>query len=107
MVALTRVVNVARHRADVMIDRSDEFGNPFYIGPDGDRAAVVAKFRDYVLRRMKSDRAWAARVRAMKGKRLGCWCKPKECHGDVYVEILEGEGAASETTTPPITLRTS
>jgi len=25
----------------------------------------------------------------LKGKRLGCWCKPKGCHGDVIVELLE------------------
>lgn len=24
----------------------------------------------------------------LKG-RLGCWCKPEACHGDVLVELLE------------------
>jgi hypothetical protein len=26
----------------------------------------------------------------LKGKELGCWCKPKRCHCDLYVKILEG-----------------
>jgi hypothetical protein len=26
----------------------------------------------------------------LKGKVLGCWCKPELCHGDVLVEIVEG-----------------
>jgi len=26
-----------------------------------------------------------------KGKRLGCWCKPLACHGDIWVELLEGK----------------
>jgi len=24
----------------------------------------------------------------LRGKRLGCWCKPLPCHGDVIVELL-------------------
>ena len=24
----------------------------------------------------------------LKGKKLGCWCKPECCHGDVLVELL-------------------
>jgi hypothetical protein len=26
----------------------------------------------------------------LKGKTLGCWCKPEACHGDVLVEFIEG-----------------
>jgi len=25
--------------------------------------------------------------RELKGKVLGCWCHPKECHGDVLARI--------------------
>lgn len=25
----------------------------------------------------------------LKGKRLGCWCKPAPCHGDVLIKLLE------------------
>ncbi len=25
----------------------------------------------------------------LKGKNLGCWCKPEGCHGDVLIKILE------------------
>jgi len=24
----------------------------------------------------------------LKGKTLGLWCKPKQCHGDVLLELL-------------------
>ena len=27
----------------------------------------------------------------LKGKTLGCWCKPLACHGDVLVELVERE----------------
>ncbi len=25
----------------------------------------------------------------LKGKVLGCWCKPNRCHGDVLLELIE------------------
>jgi hypothetical protein len=24
----------------------------------------------------------------LKGKNLGCWCKPDKCHGDILLEII-------------------
>ena len=26
---------------------------------------------------------------SLDGKRLGCYCKPKPCHGDVLVELVK------------------
>ena len=28
----------------------------------------------------------------LKGKTLGCFCKPKICHGDILVELVNGLG---------------
>lgn len=25
----------------------------------------------------------------LKGKVLGCWCKPAKCHGDILIKLLE------------------
>ncbi len=30
-----------------------------------------------------------ASLHKLKGKRLGCWCHPDKCHGDILVELLE------------------
>ncbi|CAF1261441.1 unnamed protein product [Adineta ricciae] len=27
----------------------------------------------------------------LEGKRLGCWCKPKPCHGDILCELFKRE----------------
>ena len=27
----------------------------------------------------------------LKGKRLGCWCKPLPCHGDVLAELADAD----------------
>jgi hypothetical protein len=29
-------------------------------------------------------------IEELRGKRLGCWCSPQPCHGDVLVKILNG-----------------
>lgn len=83
-----RVVNISHHRSDQYIGRGSPFGYPFVIGPDGDRASVLAQFRVYADARFADDPHWAALVRDLKGMRLGCCCKPKDCHGDWYVECL-------------------
>jgi hypothetical protein len=89
-VSETRVVNM-RNAFDLRIDRRTNLGNPFHIGLDGNRAEVIAKHM--LLWRAHLDsphvRDWAmASLKMMKGKRLGCHCKPLACHGDNYVALI-------------------
>jgi ribA/ribD-fused uncharacterized protein len=79
-----RVVHCKRDRHDVYVGRPSKWGNPFAIGKDGDRAAVIAKYRAWLL----SQPALVEDAqRELRGKVLGCWCAPQACHGDVLVEI--------------------
>jgi hypothetical protein len=32
---------------------------------------------------------WAREFYKIEGKILGCFCKPKQCHGDIIVEVLD------------------
>jgi hypothetical protein len=88
--APTRVVNLQHEPYDVYIGRSMPglpgrgWGNPFYIGRDGTREEVIARYRDWI----KTQPALLARLEELRGKRLGCWCKPEPCHGDVLVLLL-------------------
>jgi len=34
-------------------------------------------------------------IEELRGKQMGCWCKPESCHGDVLVELLEGKSPSS------------
>ena len=87
----TRVVNLRHESFDVYIGREERsyrlprslWHNPFMIGRDGTRNEVIAKYRDYL-----TSSYLRARVEELRGKRLGCWCKPSACHGDVLVEML-------------------
>lgn len=82
---MKRVVHQSRHPFDVYIGRPSKWGNPFEIGPDGDRAEVIEKYRQWIQTQPKllSD------LEELRGKVLGCWCSPLPCHGDVLIELLE------------------
>ncbi len=81
----TTVVNKRRSDYDVYIGRGSPWGNPFILGRDGSRAEVVAKYEKYLL----GEPALMARLGELKGKRLGCFCAPLACHGDVLARHAE------------------
>ncbi len=65
------------------------FCNPFKVGKDGTREEVIAKFTTYMRAKLDSDPTLVAQLLALEGKRLGCWCKPEGCHGDVLLELIQ------------------
>jgi Domain of unknown function (DUF4326) len=82
----TRVVHCKKEPFDVYIGRPSKWGNPFKIGKDGSREEVIQKYRDWVL----TNPVLITRVSTeLKGKKLGCWCKPNTCHGDVLAELAD------------------
>lgn len=86
----TQVVNLRKEPFDVYIGRAGKgqpgkWGNPFVLGKDGDRATCIAKYREYVL--LRPD--LMADLHTLRGKRLGCFCAPQSCHGDVLVELAD------------------
>ena len=87
----TLVVNVRNVSKDsyVYIGRPSVYGNPFVIGRDGSREQVISKFRTYFHGRINNDSVFRGEVEALRGKRLGCYCAPCACHGDVIKEYLE------------------
>lgn len=89
-VTTTRVVNKDRGDAfDIYIGRGTPWGNPFAIGEDGmDRAAVIAAYREYFKKKFIDDEQGRRSIMSLRGKVLGCHCKPSQCHGDVISEYL-------------------
>ena len=89
--AITTVIHCFnRHWTDpdeyVYIGRPSPWGNPFRIGPDGDRAEVIRRYAAWV--HEPAQRDMRDRVRSdLRGKVLGCYCSPEHCHGDVLAEI--------------------
>jgi len=74
------VVHCKRSYYDEYIGRPSKWGNPFVIGPDGTREQVIQKYEEYLFTSgLIND------IHELKGKILGCWCRPYRCHGDVLV----------------------
>ena len=83
----TRVVNLRKEPYDIYIGRGSKWGCPFYIPEDGSRTVVIRRYKEYLLN-FRPDLIKA--LPELKGKRLGCFCKPLDCHGDILIELLEG-----------------
>ena len=77
----TRVVHCKKEKYDVYIGRPSEWGNPFVGGRDGTREEVIEKYRKYLIKNPLIEK-----VHELRGKTLGCWCRPRKCHGDILAE---------------------
>ena len=82
----TVVVNKYKEPYDVYIGRGSKWGNPFVIGKDGNREEVIEKYDVWLSSNIK---LLMLLLVELEGMRLGCFCKPSACHGDVLVEYIE------------------
>jgi hypothetical protein len=82
---MTTVVNLREEPYDVYIGRGSIWGNPFRIGRDGSRPEVIAKYKRYLIKRPEL----VAKIPTLRGKRLGCYCSPRPCHGDVLARLAD------------------
>jgi len=91
---MTTVVNIYKESYDQYIGRAGKgqdgyYGNPFRLQPGESRGSTIGRFQKYFYARLKADTEFRKKVHQLKGMTLGCFCKPNDCHGDVYVEYLE------------------
>ena len=84
---ITKVINSrgANNYKGIYIGRPSKWGNPYTIGEDGNRDEVCDKYEEYVLKHptLLSD------LDELVGKTLGCWCKPKRCHGQFLLKLIQ------------------
>lgn len=93
-VAETTVVNLRREAYDIYIGRAGHghdgfFGNPFTLKEHRQKALEL--FKDYFEQRVETDDAFRARAMELHGKRLGCFCKPGPCHGDIIARWVDDQ----------------
>ena len=79
------------------IGRGSKWGNPFtHISDKKTKAEFVVSSRDEAIEsyreRIVKQPQLLKDLHELKGKTLGCFCKPKQCHGDVLVELVNGLG---------------
>jgi hypothetical protein len=89
-----KVVHCRKEKYDVYIGRPSKWGNPF-----SHLDETIAKYKVNTREEsIEAFRKWITEGEGMHllndlheldGKILGCWCKPKSCHGDVLIELVE------------------
>jgi hypothetical protein len=77
------LVHCKRSPYDVYIGRPSEFGNPFSV-IQYTREGCIKKYEEWIL----TQHHLMKKIHTLKGKVLGCWCKPdKACHGEVLLRL--------------------
>jgi hypothetical protein len=90
-----KVVHINKEPYDVYIGRPSIWGNP-YSHKQGTLAEfkvnttkeAISAYEKYLL----SNSELMESLQELKGKTLGCWCKPGPCHGDIIIKILKTYG---------------
>jgi hypothetical protein len=98
---MPRVVHCKKEPYDVYIGRPSKWGNPF-----SHKEGTLAKFK-FLSRQEAIDayRKWITEgggrhlledLHELRGKTLGCWCKPQSCHGDVLADLVARHLASND-----------
>jgi len=78
----------------VYIGRPSIWGNPYTHRKDettlakfvvATRREAIEKYEDH----LRSSPELLEKLEELRGKKLGCWCKPNSCHGDIIIKLLE------------------
>ena len=100
---LTQVVNKRVEAYDVYIGRPTQWGNPYSHLPNtrakfrvATREEAIEAYRKWIMLPENIELRALAK-KQLKGKRLGCWCKPLACHGDVLKEICDVDECSTTT----------
>ena len=100
---MTEVVNIKEHKCDVYIGRDhtsrEHYGNPFSHNPAwgiecDSREDSVIRYNLWLKGSFPTiepiRRAWILNnLKELDGKKLGCFCKPLACHGDILVKLVK------------------
>lgn len=91
----TTVIHIREKRAAnyVYVGRPTKWGNPFTHLKGKTKAKfivstreeAIAKYEEYLLSRQDLMDS----LHELRGKQLGCWCKPRSCHGDILKKYAD------------------
>jgi hypothetical protein len=93
---MTQIVNINFGDAyDVYIGRGSQWGNPYTHRTHNTlaehvvetRAEAVEAYRKYITE--GAGKHLLKDLYQLKGKKLGCFCSPSKCHGDILKELAD------------------
>jgi hypothetical protein len=89
MTASPCVLNLRQDRVgsrDLYIGRGSPWGNPFRIGRDGDRAAVLLRHERW----LHDQHGLLRRIGELRDRNLVCFRVPLGCHGRLLLRLANG-----------------
>lgn len=89
----TTVVNMKIDGFDVYIGRGSKWGNPFTHLKSKTLATYKVETREEAIYEyenwVKTQPELMNSLHELKGKVLGCFCKPLPCHGDILAKLAD------------------
>ena len=94
----TKVVNLIKDEFDVYIGRGSKFGNPYtHIKNKNTKADYIVDSRvdsinmyeKWLDNQIENGQITKHDIIELDGKILGCYCKPKSCHGDILSKKID------------------
>lgn len=92
-----KVVHCKKEENHIYIGRPSIFGNPYGTKEDSHarfivstREEAIEKDKQVLFEQLKNPNNAGILfedIIKLKGYNLGCWCSPKECHGDILLKI--------------------
>lgn len=92
VVHLKRAKGVVVQDCDIYIGRqcymggwklpASKWANPYSVKKYG--ADAIPLYEEYV----RNNQTLMNDIEELRGKRLGCWCVPNPCHGDILIKVL-------------------
>lgn len=91
------VVHCKKKPYDVYIGRPSKWGNPYSHLTSRTaaefqvqtRAEAIERYKEWLQHHYSIGTFSLQDLADLHGKVLGCWCKPKACHGDYLVKVAE------------------
>lgn len=88
-----KIVHCKKEPYDIYIGRPSKWGNPF-----SHKEGTLAKYKTNTRQEaVNKYYIWITKgegkfllddLDELRGKVLGCWCKPKSCHGDILIKLV-------------------
>jgi hypothetical protein len=78
-----KLTRTEQPRDAIYIGRGSKWGNPFRIGPDGNRDDVIAQHEYWLAHQNDLLR----KIDDLKGRDLICYCSPLGCHGTLLMKL--------------------
>lgn len=76
--------------------RQSKWANPFNL-KTLTREESLARYETHIRDMINKDPNAKKELLALRGKNLGCWCKPETCHADVLVKLINELSLSTDT----------